>query len=160
MIGPAERPADRRGRTGRNAPVAAALSSSMQPSAIASVRAESTALLLPPCMQSFVPTAGRHLLWTRSTSRERHIGRRLHASQGEHLVAAADIPAWRGRQDPSGAFLQTAAASRQLVWVGVVDGRRSVMPGAQDDVGDVRGVVRRVDPRLDRVQLDRQVGAE
>jgi hypothetical protein len=36
--------------------------------------------------------------WTRSTSPERHIGRRLHSSQGEHLLAAADIPAWRGEQ--------------------------------------------------------------
>ena len=33
-------------------------------------------------------------------------------------------------------------------------------PGAQDDVGDVVRAGRRVDPRLDRVQLDREIVAE
>ena len=37
---------------------------------------------------------------------------------------------------------------------------RPATPGAQDDVGDVRRVGRRVDPRLDRVQIDREVVAE
>src|SRR5918995_618759 len=37
---------------------------------------------------------------------------------------------------------------------------RSATPGAQDDVGDVRGAGWRVDARLDRVQLDREVVAE
>ena len=34
---------------------------------------------------------------------------------------------------------------------GPLDGRWSATPGAQDDVGDVWGAERRVDPRLDRV---------
>src|SRR3954452_447409 len=42
----------------------------------------------------------------------------------------------------------------------VVDGRRSATTGTQDDIGDVRGAGRGVDPRLDRVQLDREVVAE
>ena len=37
---------------------------------------------------------------------------------------------------------------------------RSATPGAQDDVGDVRGAGRRVDARLDRVALDGEVIAE
>jgi hypothetical protein len=80
------------------------------------------------------------------------------AGHSHWLLTAGMLRA--GGRTQAAPFLRRAAASRQLVWVGVVDGRRLVMPGAQDDVGDVRAVVRRVDPRLDRVQLDREVGAE
>ena len=37
-----------------------------------------------------------------------------------------------------------------------VDFRASATPGAQDDVGDVPVIGRRVDARLDRLQLDRE----
>ena len=38
--------------------------------------------------------------------------------------------------------------------------RSSATPGAQDDVRNARGAGRRVDPRLDRVQLDHEVVVE
>ena len=39
-------------------------------------------------------------------------------------------------------------------------GRASAAPGAQDDIGDVAVIGRRVDAGLDRVQLDREFAAQ
>src|SRR3954468_7656493 len=74
------------------------------------------------------------------------------AAVGLHAIRrrlAARKTARRAQQGSTGAWR-----------AGVVDGRRSATTGTQDDIGDVRGAGRGVDPRLDRVQLDREVVAE
>jgi hypothetical protein len=52
-------------------------------------------------------------LRTRSASRDAHIGRRLHSSQGEHLVAAAESPTWRGERGSAQPIAAIGRAERR-----------------------------------------------
>src|SRR5205807_4220246 len=77
----------------------------------------------------------------------------------------SEVPFWRGTSllecvISSARYGASPTGTSGMAVLPPTPAARSATPGAQDDIGDMRGAGRRVDARLDRVQLDREFVAE